>query len=105
MKEVAGVCHCATLGELSPDQARDLKSAGSNFLREIWRGGGLYGRTEAEAFVVTADASNNPPEEIEQGRVHVQMGVKLSSTAEVILINIDNVPLSQDLGVLNGGAN
>ena len=28
MKDVDGICHCATLGELTPDQARDLKQAG-----------------------------------------------------------------------------
>lgn len=28
MKEVAGICHCATLGKLSEEQARDLKAAG-----------------------------------------------------------------------------
>jgi len=28
MKEVDGICHCATLGRLTEDQARDLKAAG-----------------------------------------------------------------------------
>ena len=28
MKKVDGICHCATLGTLSPEQARDLKEAG-----------------------------------------------------------------------------
>src|SRR5947209_3222460 len=28
MKEVDGICHCATLGRLDEDQARDLKAAG-----------------------------------------------------------------------------
>ncbi|MFM7151267.1 MAG: biotin synthase BioB [Gemmataceae bacterium] len=28
MKEVKGICHCATLGRLDEDQARDLKNAG-----------------------------------------------------------------------------
>lgn len=79
---------------------RDLVSSGKNFLRNFWRDGGLYGATEAEAFSVVADSSNNPQEELENGRVHVQLGVKLSPTAEVIIINIDSVPLSQDLSVL-----
>ncbi|HEV7701065.1 MAG TPA: phage tail sheath subtilisin-like domain-containing protein [Pyrinomonadaceae bacterium] len=84
---------------------RDLKASGANFLRTLWRDGAFYGKTEAEAFVVTADVSNNPPEELAQGRVHVQMGVKLSPTAEQVIINIDSVPLGQDLSVLNGGTN
>lgn len=82
---------------------RDLRTTGANFLRQLWRDGALYGKTAGEAFVVTADESNNPPEELEQHRVHVAMGVKLSPTAEQVIINIDNVPLSQDLNVLNGG--
>jgi hypothetical protein len=49
---------------------------------------------------VIADASNNPPEELQAQRVHVQWGVHLSPTAEIVIINIDNVPLFQDLAVL-----
>ena len=79
---------------------RDLVSSGKNFLRSFWRDGALYGRKEEEAFVVIADSSNNPPEELALGRVHVQLGVKLSPTAEIIIVNIDSVPLSQDLSVL-----
>lgn len=79
---------------------RDLRAAGATFLRNLWRSGGLYGATEPEAFIVICDTTNNPPDELEQGRVHVQLGVKLSPTAEIIIINIDNVPLSQDLSVL-----
>lgn len=79
---------------------RDLKAAGQTFLRNLYRDGALYGATEKDAFVVVADVTNNPPDELEQGRVHVQLGVKLAPTAEIIFINIDNVPLSQDLSVL-----
>lgn len=84
---------------------RDLKTSGENFLRSLWRDGGLYGKTEGEAFVVVADETNNPPEELELGRVHVQLGAKLSPTAEQIFVNIDSVPLSQDLNILTGGEN
>lgn len=80
---------------------RDLRATGAAFLRNFWRAGALYGRTEEEAFVVVADASNNPPEELNAGRVHVQWGVKLSPTAEQIIVNIDNVPLFQDLSLLS----
>ena len=84
---------------------RDLKASGGNFLRSLWRAGALYGSTEQEAFVVTADSSNNPPEDLELGKVNVQIGVKLSPTAEQVIVSIDSVPLSQDLNVLNGGGN
>jgi phage tail sheath protein FI len=79
---------------------RDLVASGKNFLRGFWRDGALYGRKEEDAFLVVADENNNPPEELALGRVHVQIGVKLSPTAEVIIVNIDSVPLSQDLSVL-----
>lgn len=84
---------------------RDLRSSGQTFLRNLWRSGALFGKSEVEAFVVTVDESNNPPEELQEGRVHVQLGVKLSPTAELIIVNIDNVPLSENLNTLNGGDN
>jgi phage tail sheath protein FI len=79
---------------------RDLVATGAAFLRSYWEAGALYGAKEADAFVVIADGSNNPPQELELGRVHVQWGVKISPTAEQIILNIDNVPLFQDLSVL-----
>jgi phage tail sheath protein FI len=79
---------------------RDLRSTGAAFLRGFYRDGALFGKREQDAFVVKADADNNPPEELAVGRVHVGWGVKLSPTAEQIIVNIDNVPLFQDLGVL-----
>lgn len=82
---------------------RDLRASGQNFLRSLWQSGGLYGRTEEEAFIVVADETNNPPDDLAEGRVHVQIGVKLSPTAEQIFVNIDNVPLGQDLNILTGG--
>ncbi|MDQ4119868.1 MAG: phage tail sheath subtilisin-like domain-containing protein [Acidobacteriota bacterium] len=81
---------------------RDLRAAGITFLNNLWRSGGLYGAKPEQAFIVICDESNNPPDELEQGRVHVQFGVKISPTAEVIIINIDNVPLSQSLDILQG---
>lgn len=84
---------------------RDLVASGRSFLRNLWQAGALYGKTEKDAFVVIADDTNNPADELQAGRVHVQLGVKLSPTAEQIFVNIDSVPLSQDLSILNGGVN
>lgn len=84
---------------------RDLRASATTFLRNLWRAGALYGKTEKDAFTVICDETNNPADELEQGRVHIQLGVKLSPTAEQIFINIDNVPLLQNLNVLNGGEN
>jgi phage tail sheath protein FI len=79
---------------------RDLRSTGAALLRRFYQAGALFGKTEKDAFSVVADASNNPPEDLEQGRVHVQWAVRISPTAEQIILNIDNVPLTQDLSVL-----
>jgi phage tail sheath protein FI len=80
---------------------RDLVATGVAFLKPYWEVGALYGKKQDEAFIVIADDSNNPPEELQAQRVHVQWGVHLSPTAEIVIVNIDNVPLFQDLGVLN----
>lgn len=80
---------------------RDLVATGVSFLKPYWEVGALYGKKQRDAFIVIADDSNNPPEELQAQRVHVQWGVHLSPTAEIVIINIDNVPLFQDLGVLN----
>jgi phage tail sheath protein FI len=79
---------------------RDLRSTGRSFLRAFWEAGALHGDTEEEAYLVIADASNNPAQDLENGIVHVQWAVKISPTAERIVLNIDNVPLFQDLGAL-----
>lgn len=79
---------------------RDLRDTGVAFLKPYWEVGALYGFKQSQAFIVIADASNNPPEELQAQRVHVQWGVHLSPTAEIVIINIDNVPLFQDLDVL-----
>lgn len=82
---------------------RDLRSSSGNFLRNLWRDGALFGATEKQAFLVKCDEENNPPEDLESGTVHLQIAAKLSPTAEQIVVNIDNVALSQDLNVINGG--
>jgi len=79
---------------------RDLRDTGRAFLRSFHAAGALHGKTEAEAFLVVADESNNPPQELENGIVHVSWWVKISPTAERVVLNIDNAPLFQDLGAL-----
>lgn len=79
---------------------RDLRSTGRNFLESFWAAGALHGKKREDAFLVIADESNNPPQQLENGIVHVQWAVKISPTAERIVLNIDNVPLFQDIGVL-----
>lgn len=79
---------------------RDLKATGVSFLKPYWEAGALFGKKPEEAFIVVADESNNPPEELDAQRVHVQWGVHISPTSEIVIINIDNVRLFQSLDVL-----
>jgi phage tail sheath protein FI len=77
---------------------RDLKSTGEAFLRNFWKAGALYGKTEEEAFIVFVDEDDT--DALEQGKVPVHWGVMISERAEQILLFIDNVPLTQDLSIL-----
>lgn len=79
---------------------RDLRATGESFLKPYWEAGALFGKKKEEAFIVVADDSNNPPEELDAQRVHVQWGVRISPTSEIVIIHIDNVRLFQSLDVL-----
>lgn len=60
----------------------------SRFLSDFWGAGGLKGRNATEAFYITCDASNNPPFAVENGELHIEVGVALQSPTEFIIINI-----------------
>jgi phage tail sheath protein FI len=79
---------------------REVESLSKTYLRQLYRAGALYGATEEEAFSVVCDKRNNPDDEIDQGRFHVQVGLHLSRAARFVFLDIDNVPLTQSLSVL-----
>lgn len=58
------------------------------FLTNFWKQGGLRGKTAAEAFYVLCDATNNTPSTIQNGEVHVEVGVALQFPAEFIVIQL-----------------
>jgi phage tail sheath protein FI len=58
------------------------------FLGEYRNQGGLRGATEAQAFFVKVDSENNPQASIEQGEVHIEVGVALQYPAEFVVINL-----------------
>lgn len=66
----------------------DLSARISNFLSTFWSQGGLKGRSTSEAYFVICDSTNNTPASIEQGEVHVDIGVALQSPAEFIVITV-----------------
>ena len=67
---------------------QDIKRDVSAFLRTIWRGGALMGRTAEQAFFVKCDEETNPQEEIDQGRVTIQVGIAPVKPAEFIVFRI-----------------
>lgn len=58
------------------------------FLSDFWGAGGLRGRTTSEAFYVVCNSTNNTQNEIDNGEVHVEIGVSLLYPAEFIVINV-----------------
>ena len=60
----------------------------TRFLTDFWGGGGLKGRNASEAFFVTCDASNNTAYTMQNGELHVEVGVALQTPAEFIIINV-----------------
>lgn len=66
----------------------DITAKLSNFLSNFWSNGGLKGRSASEAFFVTCNSTNNTSATIEQGEVHIQVGVALQAPAEFIVITL-----------------
>ncbi|MDQ0463189.1 phage tail sheath protein FI [Caulobacter ginsengisoli] len=60
----------------------------SQFLTTIWQSGGMFGGTQAEAFSVICDASNNTPADMAAGVVNVQIQVALLAPAEFQVIQL-----------------
>lgn len=81
---------------------REVRSIGEQYLGELHRGGALTsttGRPE-DAYVVICDENNNPPASLDQHQVNVTVGVHIVGMAEMIFVDINNVPMATDLGVL-----
>jgi len=65
-----------------------LRIAAENFLTRTWRDGALFGLTPAEAFYVKCDEETNPPDEIEAGKVIVEIGITPVKAAEFVVFRI-----------------
>jgi phage tail sheath protein FI len=67
---------------------RRLDATVSSFLTNFWGQGGLSGATPSEAFFVKVDSTNNPQASIDNGEVHIEVGVALQRPAEYVIIKI-----------------
>jgi phage tail sheath protein FI len=65
-----------------------LRAAASNFLKNTWGQGALFGATEAEAFYVKCDAETNPPEVVEAGQVICEIGIAPVKPAEFVIFRL-----------------
>jgi phage tail sheath protein FI len=60
----------------------------SSYLSELWRAGGLAGRTADEAFYIKCDRDTNPPETLEAGQTITEIGLAPSVPAEFIVVRV-----------------
>lgn len=67
------------------EQVRNVCSV---YLTELWSAGGLKGRTQADAFFVKCDATNNTPTSLADGELNIEVGVALQTPAEFVIIRI-----------------
>lgn len=67
---------------------RRLNSTASSFLTNFWAQGGLRGATPQQAFFVKVDSTVNTQATIDNGEVHIEVGVALQRPAEFVVIKI-----------------
>ena len=67
---------------------RRLSATVSSFLTNFWAQGGLRGATPQQAFFVKVDETINTPATIDNGEVHIEIGVALQRPAEFVVIKI-----------------
>lgn len=65
-----------------------IRTSLSAFLNEYRNQGGLRGATADQAYFVKCDAENNTAQQIQNGEVHIQVGVALQYPAEFIVIDL-----------------
>ena len=87
-KALSDLTQFAVFEPNDPALWRRLDSTISSFLTGFWSQGGLVGGTPAEAFFVQVDATNNPQLSIDNGEVHISVGVALQRPAEYVIIKI-----------------
>jgi uncharacterized protein len=68
---------------------RELLRLGvSSLLEALWAAGALTGATAAEAFYVRCDDTNNPPADVANGQLVMDIGVAPTDPAEFVVLRI-----------------
>jgi uncharacterized protein len=60
----------------------------TGYLRGLWQSGALFGASAEQAFFVNCDATTNPPESIDAGRLVVEVGMAPVKPAEFVIFRI-----------------
>ena len=68
------------------------------FLTLLWQQGGLFGASADEAFFVTCDESNNPPDARAQGILTIDIGLAPVYPAEFVILRITQKTAGPDSG-------
>ncbi len=72
----------------SPALRKRLVRQVSAFLLDLWREGYMRGDTPDEGFYVRCDDEVNPPEDIENGIIHVVVGLSIARPAEFLVVRL-----------------
>lgn len=76
----------------------------SAFLATLWQQGALFGATPQEAFFVTCDASNNPPEARALGQLCIDIGMAPVFPGEFVILRLTQKTASPDADASSAGA-
>jgi phage tail sheath protein FI len=74
----------------SPLWAQVRLNVGS-FMQNLFRQGAFFGTTPSDAYFVTCDATNNPPDTIDLGIINIAVGFAPLKPAEFVIIQIQQI--------------
>jgi hypothetical protein len=76
----------------------DLRGGLMSIADGLFGVGALYGSTPSEARYVDVGAQLNTPSELQAGRMHASVALRVSPTAQQVIIDVVKVPITQELG-------
>ena len=60
----------------------------SAFLLDLWRKGYMMGNVPEDGFYVLCHEDLNPPEEVDKGRIQVEVGLSIARPAEFLIVKL-----------------
>lgn len=83
----------ASAESASPPLFAQVSQEVSAFLTQIWQAGGLMGSQARDAFTVICDNSNNPPMNVIEGVLRIDLKLAVTAPAEFIILGLQ-VPVA-----------